>query len=112
MFYCAREHANSMTSPDQGDWSSKIPLVEFAINSTASESTGYSPFELMYGFIPSLVNLPPPNTPHRGIRQWVESAQFAVMAARDNVIAARVKRTHHANRHRRADPVITVSSLV
>jgi hypothetical protein len=36
----------TMVEPNQTDWVDKIPLVEFAINSNISSSTGFAPFEL------------------------------------------------------------------
>ena len=43
---------HSMISPNQKDWAEKVPIVEFAINSSVSGSTGFAPFELTYGYIP------------------------------------------------------------
>jgi len=40
--------------PDQQDWAEKIPMVEFTLNSTISTSSGFTPFELSYGYIPSI----------------------------------------------------------
>ena len=37
---------------DQKDWSSKCPMVEFAINSSINATTGYAPFELDHGYMP------------------------------------------------------------
>jgi len=56
----ASEHAirsvgqilRSMVRPDQTDWERKIPLTEFAINSSISKSTRFAPFELNYGYMP------------------------------------------------------------
>ena len=42
---------NLAMHPDQTDWEKKIPLTEFAINLSISESTGFMPFELNYGYI-------------------------------------------------------------
>ena len=42
----------SMISPDQKDWAEKVPMVEFAINSSMSSSTGFAPFELTYRYMP------------------------------------------------------------
>lgn len=42
----------SCVSPDQKDWVSKLPLVEFALNSSINSSTGFAPFELTYGYMP------------------------------------------------------------
>lgn len=33
-------------------WLEKLPLIEYAINSQASEPTGHSPFHVLYGFNP------------------------------------------------------------
>jgi hypothetical protein len=44
-----------MVEPNQTKWVDKIPLVEFAINSNISSSTGFAPFELNYGFMPTLI---------------------------------------------------------
>jgi hypothetical protein len=38
----------STMRPDQRDWVQKTAMVEFAINSSVSESTGFTPFELNY----------------------------------------------------------------
>ena len=39
-------------SNDQRDRSDKCPMVEFAINSSVNATTGYTPFELNYGYMP------------------------------------------------------------
>jgi hypothetical protein len=56
----ATEHANrtitqmlrQCISPNQKDWVSKLPTIQFAINSARSESTGYAPFFLNNGRMP------------------------------------------------------------
>jgi hypothetical protein len=45
----------TLVQPDQMDWAEKIDIVEFAINSSISESTGYAPFELSGGYMPSMI---------------------------------------------------------
>ena len=39
--------------PDRKDWVTKLPAIEFAINSARSSTTGFSPFQLNYGRNPS-----------------------------------------------------------
>lgn len=54
------EHANQMVrkmlhlciDPTQRDWVLKLPVIEFAINSAHSESTGYALFFLNTGWMP------------------------------------------------------------
>lgn len=36
----------------QVHWIEKVPLVEFAVNSSTSASTGFAPFKLNYGYLP------------------------------------------------------------
>jgi len=45
----------AVVSHDQKNWIDKIDMVEFAINLSISETTGYSPFELNYGYMPSMI---------------------------------------------------------
>jgi hypothetical protein len=42
-------------SPDQKDWVYKIPMMEFAINTSISESTGFMPFELDGVYMPRMI---------------------------------------------------------
>ena len=41
----------TVVTNDQKDWSSKWPVVEFAINSSVNTPTGYAPFKLNYGYM-------------------------------------------------------------
>ena len=36
---------------DQKNWADKCPMVEFALNSSVSATTGFAPFELNQGYI-------------------------------------------------------------
>jgi len=45
----------AVVSHDQKNWINKIDMVEFAINSSISETTGYSPFKLNYGYMPLMI---------------------------------------------------------
>jgi len=96
----------TMVRPDQKDWCIKIPLTEFAINSNISSSTGFAPFELNYGYIPSLSNgIKPQDSAHPGVRQFAERAINNLQIAHDAIIESRVVQTYQANRlRRRVDP--------
>ncbi|KAJ8481441.1 hypothetical protein ONZ45_g15313 [Pleurotus djamor] len=98
----------SCIHPSQRDWVSKLPAIEFAINLSRSESTGYSPFFLNSGRTPrpfiwdsnQAVEFP-------GVRVFAQKIRYAVMAAHDSILAARIKQTRDANRHRRPAPFVT-----
>ncbi|TFK59549.1 hypothetical protein BDN72DRAFT_780569, partial [Pluteus cervinus] len=89
-------------NPNQKDWVSKLPGIEFAINSARSESTGYAPFFLNTGRMPrTMIWNFAPKEEYPGVRTFALKIKSAVMAAHDSIIAARVKQTRNSNRHRK-----------
>ena len=92
-------------SPDQKDWVSRLPAIEFAINSARSKSTGYAPFYLNTGRTPrSLLWAAGEPSGFPGVRAFSKRMCTAIMGAHDCLIAARVKSTRNANRKRVASP--------
>src|SRR5580693_10612247 len=62
-------------SPDQKDWVYKIPMMEFTINASISESTGFALFELDGVYMPRMIcQLPEWNTALLGIRTFAQQA--------------------------------------
>ena len=104
----------AVIQPDQSDWYEKLPLVEFAINSSENKSTGYAPFKLNYGYIPTLRGLLDrvPASYKPGVRHYAEKAQSYLLAAHDAIIAARVGQTYQANKRRRKEPAYQVGDKV
>ena len=100
----------AVIQPDQSDWCEKLPMVEFAINSAENKSTGHAPFELNYGYIPTLRGLldrvPTPFKP--GARHYAEKAQLYLLEAHDAIIASRINQTYQANKRRREEPAYKV----
>lgn len=89
----------------QKDWVSKLPAIEFAINSARSDSTGYAPFFLNTGRMPRvMIWNNPSKEEYPAVRAYAQKIKYAIMAAHDSLIAARVKQTRDANRHRRPAP--------
>ena len=101
-----------MVSPDQLDWVEKIPLVEFAINSATSASTGFATFELNYGYLPRSIAGIPTDTKFAGVREFAERARAIMEMAHDALIESRVYQTHQANKHRQGEPDFEVGSKV
>jgi hypothetical protein len=99
---------------DQKDWAEKIPMTEFAINSAISSSTGFAPFELNCGYMPSMITSIPEesNKAPRGVREFVETAVANVAAAHDSIIESRVIQTHNANKKRSKEDELPKGSLV
>jgi hypothetical protein len=95
----------SVVSADQTDWAEKVAMVEFAINSSISSSTGFAPFELNYGYLPRISTelLGQKGKAPRGVQDLVDQAAANLMAAHDAIIASRVTQTAQANKRRRAE---------
>ena len=86
-------------SPNQRDWVTKLPAIEFAMNSARSSTTGFTPFYLNYGRNPSPMIWKGEEV-YPGVRQFAENMKDAIMGAHDAIIALRVQNTVQANRKR------------
>ena len=91
------EHANHsigqilrvVVNHDQKNWVDKIDMVEFAINSSISETTGYSPFELNYGYMPSMIKeIRNDEIVSQDIRAFAASTLQKLTEAHDAIIEA------------------------
>ena len=92
-------------SPNQKDWVSKLPAIEFAINSARSVSTGYAPFFLNFGRMPRTMIWPTaPSSEFPSIRNFALQKKLAIMEAHDSILAARAKQTRDGNRKRQVTP--------
>ena len=78
-------------NPNQKDWVSKLPTIQFAINSARSESTVYAPFFLNNGRMPRTMvwNSAGP-TEYSNLREFAQKRKLALMSAHDSVIGARI----------------------
>jgi hypothetical protein len=92
-------------NPNQKDWVSKLPTIQFAINSARSESTGYAPFFLNNGRMPRAMvwNAADP-AEYSNVREFALKKKLALMSAHDSIIGARIKQTRDANRRRQLVP--------
>ena len=98
---------------DQKDWVDKIDMVEFAINSSVSETTGYAPFELHGGYMPAMIKEIKKNEVFaQGVKTFATNALANVADAHDAIIEARVFQTNAANKKRRDEPLIVKGDLV
>ena len=60
---------------DQKNWADKCPMVEFALNSSVSATTGLAPFELNLGYM-SQIRMPTTfDTRFKGVKQFVLQAK-------------------------------------
>jgi hypothetical protein len=68
-------------------------MAEFAINSSVSASTGFMPFELMYGYLPWIIQ-------SVGESSFTNNVWDMVIRAHGAIIASRVNQTHQTNQWR------------
>jgi hypothetical protein len=99
--------------PDQRDWVEKLPMTEFAINSNISSSTGFAPFELNYGFLPTFIGgISPTEVAKPGIKRFLNQAISNLEMAHDAIIESRVTQTRQANKRRRPEGPIAEGDKV
>lgn len=82
----------------QTEWARHLAGVEFAINLARSDTTGFSPFDLNYGRMPTPM-IHNSNSAYPGVRQHVENLKKALMTVHDAIVEARVRMTREANKH-------------
>jgi hypothetical protein len=92
----------AVVQPDQLDWPKHLPMVEFAINSSVNASTGFTPFELTYGYNPQILQSVG-SSEFAGVQEFADEARDKISRAHDAIIETRVEQTHKANARRRED---------
>lgn len=103
----------TVVQPDQKDWVDKIDMVEFAINSSVSASTGYAPFELSGGYMPSMIKeIRSDENFAVGVKTFAATALQNLADAHDTIIEARSFQSDKANKHRGNEPLIAKGDLV
>ncbi|SRR5258707_8975639 len=97
--------------PDQQDWMLKLPMTEFAINSSVSKSTRFAPFELIYGYMPQVVTLLP-TSKYSGVQDFAQKAlENLVQTAHDAILMTHIKQAVQVDRHQLPDPPLKVGNL-
>ena len=88
---------------DQRDWADKCPMVEFALNSSISTTTGFIPFKLNQGYMPWIGMPTLFDTTFKGVKQFTLQVKWDLMAAHDMIIANHIQQTFHVNKKRHAN---------
>jgi hypothetical protein len=102
---------HAIVKPDQTDWADKLPMAEFTINSSHNKSTGFAPFEVNYGYLPTLLDIIPDDV-KPGIHAYRDKACEHLRQAHDSIIASWVFQTHYANWLHREEPNLKVGDKV
>jgi hypothetical protein len=85
----------------QDNWDSLLPMAEFAINDSVSESTRFSPFQLMYGMHPRkpLDMIKESRAP--AADDFLNEMITAISRARENIVKTQLAMKEQADKHRR-----------
>jgi hypothetical protein len=102
----------TVVKSSQQDWAEKVPMCEFALNSSISTSTKWAPFELTYGHLPVISTILPRLADHPGVKEYARRAREGLYLAYDALIESRVAQTTQANKARRPEPKIAVGDQV
>lgn len=87
---------------NQSDWVERLPMVEFAMNSTVSMTTGFAPFEIN-GTMPRMITEFRSQQTVPGIDTFVHTVCNNLMMAHDSIIESRVLQIYQANKQRRPE---------
>jgi hypothetical protein len=103
-----------VVSTDQCDWVDKVSILEFALNSATSSTTGYTPFELTYVFVPHIGNEITAliGNASKGMREFTEAAKHNLAVAHDAIIESCVHQMRHANTRRREETPFSEGDLI
>ena len=97
----------TIVDSQQSNWLDCVPHVQFRLNCTPSATTGYTPFELCFGYVPMAF----PMTPEYGLDtlesvvQFMETNGMKRRIAEDAIKLARIKQTEYENRSRGPTPL-------
>ncbi|GAA5921705.1 hypothetical protein JCM1841_007097 [Sporobolomyces salmonicolor] len=100
-------------SRQQRDWVRYLSTTEYVINAAVNDSTGFTPFELVLGYTPSLspsAASPPSSLP--AVEAILEERKVKIREARDALAAAKVRQAEQSNKRRGEDPEFDVGDMV
>ena len=88
-------------------------MVEFALNSAINSSSGFTPFKLNYGYIPTMnTGFTPQSISVPSIKHFVKHTLQNLTEAHDAIIESRVHQMHNANHCQRTDDHFIIGDLV
>lgn len=92
---------------DPYGWADALATTELACNLAESASTGVAPFEVVHGFVPTLLPFSPADSgilpDDVGATHFADRARESAARAFDAIVGARVAMIRYENRHRRSD---------
>ena len=98
----------------QSNWLECVPHVQFRLNSTPSATTGYTPFELCMGYIPTAFPMAADYSLDtlQEVKLFMDKNDTARRAAEDAIKLARIRQTEYENRARKPTPIYNAGDRV
>ena len=97
----ARDHLRCFTSDRPKDWVSWLALAEWAYNTSENSSTGFTPFELVYGRPPPrLLPYEPGTTVVQAVDDELKTRELILALARENLQEAQSRMKLYADKQR------------
>jgi hypothetical protein len=94
------------------NWVDQLPLVKFAMNSAKNKSTGTTPFEVNYGWLPRIMRGVEFDSLRPGVKQFAENISSIIDKTFDRLLAQRTRQAIKANRRRREGQSFQAGDLV
>ena len=87
-------------------------MVEFALNSSVSATTGFAPFEPNQGYMPQIGMPTSFDTTFKGVKQFALHVKWDLMVAHDVIIVNHIQQTFHANKKHHASDLYNAGDHV
>jgi Chromo (CHRromatin Organisation MOdifier) domain len=87
--------------PFQANWEELLPMVEFSINNSLSETTGATPFFLNYGQHPDTPEVIELRKYHPDVNRFIGRWSESLQRAKACILAAQSRQKHWADKKRR-----------
>src|SRR5260221_7565703 len=106
------QYLRAYTNYQQDDWSSLLPLVEFAYNNAMNEMTGVSPFFANKGYHPSLMVEPNVQVSSIGAQHFISDFDDLNMELKRSIAKAQEHYQKYADEHRSPAPLLKIGNQV
>ncbi len=85
-------------------------MTEFTINSSVNRTTGFAPFELVYGYmLQMMTNIS--SSEFSGVQDFTEMALDNLQSAHDAILMNHIRQVIQVNKHRSPDLTLKVGNL-
>jgi hypothetical protein len=96
----------------QGNWTTHLKTMEFAVNDSVSASTGFTPFFLAFGLYPQILPSPIPSSSNPTTTDLLVTLQQTLTMAKTRIRKSQESQKFQADKHRSTPPSYEPGDLV